>query len=228
MERFETAWENIVTGVIGLATVAGVFWIAYQQTSLETVLAGSAAALGGVVVYLVHNLHGDLDERIEGIETKVDVGFTESLSSLEDANVDEYPTRTDGSGWREVRGVQVDKVEFSGIPSVAGAAVGGAIGALFGPAGAGAGALIGAAAGGGKEYQDLKERHQERLERAAWIAVQKESPAGGWDLMLSEIRDATGATDDYWVFVFSEDSRREYQVRISKSDGTVEYRPGQD
>lgn len=224
MGRFETEISKIVTFVGFLGGGIAVISFALRYLSAAAVLAALAAFISGTALYLIYKLGTVVEERIDEVEAKVDSGFSESLSALEEADEDEYPKRADGGSWRSLDNLNVEKVEFSGIPSIAGAAMGGALGALAGPAGAGVGATLGAIIGGGKEYQDLRDVHQDRLERTAWIAAEREVPIRSDQLELEAIEDVSGLGGDYWRFDFVDIFNTKHQVRISKSDGSVEFR----
>lgn len=225
MDHVNAAVENVATVIGTLGGLVTMLVAGLQFASLEAALAGIAAISAATALYVIYRLGEGIDDRLSELETKMDSGFSESLKALDDADETNYTQLADGGEWREVRGLDVEKMDFSGIPSVAGAGALGAIGALFGPGGAAAGALIGAIAGGGKEYKDLEERHQDRLETAAWAAVKKETSVPGFRLQLEEVEDDTRFTNDYWVFKFVEEPGLEHFIRISKNDGKVEYRP---
>lgn len=200
-----------------------------QHTTLAAALAGLTVIATAGVIYLLYSGHRRRDERLDEIEQKLDSGFEEALEALNDADETAYPTMADGSGngWQPVRNIKVQDVDLSPIPSMAGAAAGGALGAPFGPYGAAAGAALGAIIGGGKAYVDLQEDQKTRLDRAAWTAVKKMTKVPNHRLSLVEVEDDTTAGGDYWKYTFLEDSEMPHHVRISKTSGTIEYRPGE-
>ena len=226
MERFEASVERsaVAIGVVG-AIMTYVFG-ASQYLSIAATLAGLAAVGAAFAMYFLYSLQDDIERRINGLESKLDTAFEELLRETEGAEEDSYPTLADGSGWRSVPGLQVDKEEISGVPSIAGAAAGGAMGVLFGPQAGVVGAALGAILGGGKEYSDLKSSHQERLEETARTAVSRVGSVPSSNLTLEGVEDADTGDEGFWVFTFGEQTiERTHKIRISKEDGRVEYQP---
>lgn len=225
MSEFKLGEQRLILALAVFGGAAATFTAAFTVASLEASLVAMTVYVTAIILFLVDWLGTANGERFDAVERKLDQGFDEALENLDGADASTYHTRTDGSGWKTLPGLTVEKVEFSGIPSAAGAAAGGAVGALFGPAGAGLGALLGAAVGGGTEYHNLKGIHRDRLERAAWTAVTRMAQVREHQLTLEDVDDAPGITDDYWQFKFSQDDGDRHQVRISKTDGSVQYRP---
>lgn len=226
MEHFEASIQRILTAVGVVGVIMTYLFGLSKYLSLAATLAGLAAIGAAVTTYFLYSLQNDIENRVNSMESKLDTAFNELLREIDGADEDSYPTRTDGSGWRQVPGLRVDKEEISGVPSIAGAAAGGALGAPFGPQGAVIGAAIGALLGGGKEYSDLKDNHQKRLRDTAETAVLRMGHVGGFELTLESVEDVEVDGERFWVFTFGDHtSNRRYKVRISKEDGRVEYRP---
>lgn len=200
---------GIVSGFAG-----GIKFIGLQNTILVVV-----AVLFASLFYILWRIEQKVVDRFDQIESTVESGFSEVLDDENDDNM-----RADGgSPWTVVPGLRADSEDISGLPSFAGAAAAGLAGAVFGPQGAIAGAVLGAIAGGGVEYNNLKDRHREHLRQVAWSAFQRMSTASQFNSNMKEVRDISGKNNDYWLFQFRDNNGRNHLVRINKESGVVEY-----
>lgn len=225
MSRFEAGKKRVVQSIsVGGGIVAYVS-VVTTYTSVQTALVGLAVLIGAIVLYLLNQLQSDVADKIADMKTRLDAGFQESLSALDGADGSNYPARTDGGSWERLDHLRVEKVEFSGIPSFAGAAAGSALGAIAGgPIGAAVGGLIGVAGGGGKEYRDLRDEHQTRIQQTALTAVQHRTGEPRHRLTVESTDDVTSGRTDYWEITVGDGRGQRHRVRVSKSDGSVTYR----
>ncbi|WP_436929088.1 hypothetical protein [Halosimplex halobium] len=221
MARFENFVENALQGLTMTLGIAGAAPYTLQTFGLEVTLMALIIILGALNVYLIYALKSDVANRFGNLEGDL----TSRFDDLEDTlQRDSKELRTDGSGWEEVPQLSAEKVEMTGIPSTAGAALGGALGALFSPAGAAAGALFGAAIAGGKEYADLKEQHQQQLRRIAKETVQLKTIYQGWEIGIDDVTDVNDGFEEFWEFSIRDRRAEIHKVRINKENGSVTYK----
>jgi len=221
MSRFENSVQNLFQAVTMTIGIAGAAPYILQSFGLDVTLLSLLIILGAVNLYLIYALKSDVASRFSDLRGDVISGI-EDVESL----VDEDPdgVRTDGSGWQDIPQLSAEKVEMTGIPSTAGAALGGAIGALFSPAGAAAGALVGAAVAGGKEYTDLKQQHQSQLRRLAKEAVQIKTHYHSGGIAIDDVDDTTDGVAEFWQFTIRDRRAELHLVRINKQDGSILYK----
>lgn len=226
MDRFEASFERILLAIGVFGAMTGYLSYAPSIVGLDVALHGLVAVLVVIAIALLWALHRDVDDAFSNLETKVGIHTEEVVQEVEDL----HSTLTDGGGWRQVPNHQVDKEKISGVPSIAGAAIGGVLGSMIGPGGAAAGAALGALLGSGIEYNDLKDRHQETLQRTAMSAVVQETGQKPVEVIAAGDTESDG--ERYWQFTLrtgkSPTLQSNHEVLIKKSDGTVWYRPSSD
>jgi hypothetical protein len=101
------------------------------------------------------------------------------------------------------------------------------MGAPFGPQGAIAGAVFGAILGGGAEFSNLKDQHQEQLQRVAWTAFRQRSGFQAREATMERVNDINGGGDQYWQFEFRDEFGGDHYIRVNKDSDKVEYRRGE-
>lgn len=224
MERFErftsVAWQFVGLGG-GVLTYLSA---APKYIGLDTALIILTTAVAGIVGALVYSLHDDIENQFEEMQTEMREGLDKTIEKVED--LDDGDVRTDGGV--NGSGNDEDDEEFnallpendsdegpSGSGALGGMIAGGALGSPFGPAGVIVGGILGGLLGNEAEYQNLREKRQERIKDAAWEYVYREYGIRRKDGEIAEITDHEDEEGRNFIrFLFVLNSGDEFAIRL--------------
>ncbi|PSP38296.1 hypothetical protein BRC71_06375 [Halobacteriales archaeon QH_7_65_31] len=204
-----------------MGTSIGYLAFVPSLVGLDTALHALVAVLILVSIALLWALKEDIETEFDKLDSNLEADSDQPTQEPESAT----EKVTDG-GYQRVRNLNVNKEEISGVPSVSGALIGGVLGALTGnPTVVAAAAGVGAVIGGGAEYSDLKEKHQEGIKSAAKAAVKQQQ--GEVAVEVVETGDAEHDDENYWQVVLKSSSysgrETRHEVLVKRSDGSVWY-----
>ena len=113
--------------------------------------------------------------------------------------------------------------EPSGAGALGGLVAGGLLGTPFGPAGVIFGGVVGGLVGNAVEYQNLKERRKEELQKAAWNVIETRARPQPYRRQFVEQRDGEDGRGEYWEFEFVDERDETHYVRLYLDDGKLRY-----